>query len=317
MLEAPQSAHPWDVSTDWILCPGGRPLFVFAHQDDETVLAGIIRRIVGNDERGAFVWWTNGDGLAPAAGEDPETYARKRIDEATEAVRRLGASASRKTDLASSEIENYRRLTHVAEGGSRRREAFEYFRREALRVEAAIRAADPDRVFVLAWQGGHPEHDLTHVMTARAVRFLRVETGRPIPIIQCPAYEYTILCALRFNPWFDGDRRHVTLSDDEVSRKLAVFGAYPSQRELFRAFLRVIGVVGAANGYRERRITPRQYLAKEELGVVSPALEYTRSTHRFEYLNYMFDDFEGTPIRFTTMVRPVVADLLDFPTEQP
>ena len=307
---APRSPRPEDVPTDWLLSPDGRPLFVFAHQDDEAVLAGIIRRIVEDDARGRFVWWTNGDGLAPGSGMTPEAYGAMRVAEATRALACLGASAARKTDLWSSEIENYRRLTHVALGGALAAEAQAYFHAEALRVEAAVRAADPDRVFVLAWQGGHPEHDLVHVMTARAVRRLRRETGRPIPIVQCPAYEYVIACALRFKPWFGGDVRRVTLSVEERAAKRAVFDTYPSQQALFQKFRAVLRVVGALSALRGRPLTVEDYLGEEQLGVVDPALDYTRSTHRLERLNYVLDDFEGTPIRFDTMVRPVAAALL-------
>lgn len=310
MLSAPASPAPAAVATEWVLRPGGRPAFVFAHQDDETVLGGSIRRVVGNDERGAFVWWTNGDGLAPEAGIDPAAYGRMRMAEATEALARLGASPARKTDLATSEIENYRQLTRVARGGAARRDAYDYFDAEADRVEAAVRAADPDRAFVLAWQGGHPEHDLVHVMVARAVRRLRHETGRPIPIVQFPAYEFVIACALRFKPWYRGDRRQVRLSPAEVAAKRRVFDAYLSQALLFASFRRVIRTVGWIAGLAGQRVTEEDYLAREQLGVVDPALDYTRSTHRLESLNYMLDDYLGEPMRFATMVRPVVRHLL-------
>lgn len=310
MLRTPPSPSPSAVSTDWLLRPAGRPLFVFAHQDDETVMAGMIRRVVGADERGRFVWWTNGDGLAPAANVDPRRYARIRIAEASEALQRLGASAARKTDLESSEIENYRRLSHVAAGGARRSEAISYFVDQARRVEEAVRAADPDRAFVLAWQGGHPEHDLVHVMTARAVSRLRRETGRPIPLVQCPAYEFVIACALRFKPWFRGDCRSIQLSPAELAQKWRVFQAYPSQALLMGSFRRVIRVMGLAARLRGQRLTVEDYLSKEQLGVVDPALDYTRSTHWLEAFNYMLDDFEGIPIRFSTMVRPVIEALL-------
>src|SRR5687767_2414636 len=152
----PTTPHPHQVTTEWIVRRDGRPLFIFAHQDDETVLAGLIHRIIGNDERGMFVWWTNGDGLAPEAGMSPPAYARIRIREASESLKRLGGSDRRKLDLESSEIENYRRLTHVAGRGEERLRALSYFEEEARRVEQAVRDADPDRVFLLAWQGGHP-----------------------------------------------------------------------------------------------------------------------------------------------------------------
>lgn len=310
MLPEPASAAPSDVSTEWLLRPAGRPLFVFAHQDDETVLAGMIRRMVGQDERGAFVWWTNGDGLAPAANVVPETYARLRIAEATEALRRLGASERRKIDLGTSEIDNYRLLTWVAASGSRRQQALEHFEHEAERIEAEVRAADPDRVFVLAWQGGHPEHDLVHVMTVRAVQRLRRETGRPIPVVQCPAYEFVIACALRFKPWYRGDRRQIELASAELEHKRAVFDAYASQATLFAGFRKVLALYALAGRIRGRQVAADELLRTEQLGVVEPDLDYRRSTHRFERFNYMLDDYEGTPVRYDTMVRPVVDELL-------
>lgn len=306
----PRSPHPADVGTDWLLRPDGRPLFIFAHQDDETVMTGIIRRIVEDDARGHFIWWTNGDGLAPGTEHTPEAYGEIRVAEATEALRRLGASEARKTDLWTSEIENYRRLTHLDAGPAPADAALEYFRREARRVEAAIRDADPDRVFLLAWQGGHPEHDLTHIMTTRAVRKLRAETGRPIPIVGCPAYEYVIACALRFKPWYAGDVRHITLDDEEQAAKRHVFEAYPSQRALFDKFETVVRWLGRLSRLRGRPLSVEEYLGTEQFGVVDPDLDYTRSTHRLEPLNYMLDDFEGIPIRFDRMVQRVAEDLL-------
>ena len=307
-MEAPQSPRPGDVSTDWLLRPEGRPLFLFAHQDDETVLAGMIHRILGGGGRGRFVWWTNGDGLAPEAKMEPSVYAAMRMREAEDAVATLGGSIEDKIDLRSSEIENYRRMTHVAQRGAVGDAALEYFRGEALRVEEEVKRADPDRVFVLAYQGGHPEHDLVHAMTARAVARMRKESGRPIPMVQCPAYEYTIAVALRFKPWFTGDRRRIQLGEKEREVKRRIFACYPSQKELFEKFRRAITAAGMLAG----RPSAEEYLAIEEFGVVDPAYDYSQSTHRLERLNYMFDHFEGIPIRFDSMIRPIVQDILQF-----
>jgi len=306
----PISPAPRYVDTEWILAPAGDPVFVYAHQDDEAASAGMIRRITGNDQRGRFIWWTNGDGLAPMAKMDPQEYASIRIDECSESLRRLGGSVKNKVDLKTSEIEVYRRLSEIPQGGKLRDEHLAFFENEAQRVEAAIRDADPDRVFTLAWQGGHPEHDLTHLMIVRAVRKLREETGRPIPIIQSPAYEYVIAVALRFNPFFGGDRRSIHLSDQELEAKLKVFEAYPSQEELFEKFRRLMNTLGLLSTLRFKPFTHVDYIQKEEFGVVDPDLDYHRSTHTFEYCNYMFDDFEGVPIRFDTMIRPLVDVIL-------
>lgn len=306
----PPIATPEIVPTAAIVAPRGRPLFVFAHQDDETVLAGIIRRILREGSaRPTFLWWTNGDGLAPGSGMRPEAYARVRIAEATASLRALGGDPADKVDLERSEIENYRLLTHLPGGGRPAARAIDDFLSEAERVEAVVRRAAPDRVFVLAWQGGHPEHDLVHLMTVRAVRRLRAETGRPIPIVQCPAYEYVIACALRFKPWFAGDSRRVALDADERAAKQRSFDAYVSQRALFERFRSVLHIAGAASGLLGRRQSVESYLATEQLGVVEPSHDYS-SSHRWERLNYMFDDFEGLPIRFDSMIRPLARELL-------
>ncbi|MEQ9502597.1 MAG: PIG-L family deacetylase [Deltaproteobacteria bacterium] len=304
-------AKPDAVATDRLLQPVGRPLLVFAHQDDETVVAGSIRRILrGGGARPTFLWWTNGDGLAPGSGMHPAAYARMRMDEATASVVALGGDPSAKVDLGASEIENYRRLTHVAAGGTLGARAVDYFLAEAERVEAAVRHADPDRVFLLAWQGGHPEHDLVHLMTVRAIRKLRLETRRPIPIVHCPAYEYVIACALRFKPWFRGDVRRVELDDDQRAAKRRSFEAYVSQRGLFEHFERVVRTLGGVSRLVGRPFTVEDYLATEVFGVVEPDHDYTASSHRFERLNYMLDDFEGIPIRFDRMIRPLARELL-------
>lgn len=309
-MNPPRSPAPRDVDTEWILAPAGSPAFVYAHQDDETASAGMIRRVVGSDRRGWFIWWTNGDGLAPMAKMDPPDYARMRIDECSESLRRLGGSLERKVDLEASEIEVYRRLSEIPGGGRNREEHFAFFEKEARRVEAAVRRADPDRVFTLAWQGGHPEHDLIHLMAVSAVRKLRRETGRPIPVIQSPAYEYVIACALRFNPFYKGDRRSIILSNEELQAKLRVFEAYPSQEGLFNKFRRIMNTLGVLSTLRLKPFTHKGYIQKEEFGVVDPDLDYHRSTHSLEYCNYMFDDFAGVPIRFDTMIRPLVDVIL-------
>jgi hypothetical protein len=73
----------------------------------------------------------------------------------------------------------------------------------------------------------------------------------------------------------------------------------------------VIRILGAASIVRGRRTSVENYLSKEEFGIVDPDLDYMQSTHRLDRMNYMFDDFEGTPIRFSTMLRPVAEALLN------
>ena len=87
-------------------------------------------------------------------------------------------------------------------------------------------------------------------------------------------------------------------------------GTWFKRRIQLASFRRVIGVMCALDALCGRRCTVDDYLRTEQFGVVEPELDYARSTHRFERLNYMLDDFEGEPIRFDSMVRPVVDSLL-------
>lgn len=303
---APRSAMPAAVNSDWLLSRQGRPMFIFAHQDDETVMAGIIQRIAGDNKRGSFLWWTNGDGPAPAQHLSPLAYGQTRQTEATAALKCLGISKRRKFDLGCSEIEIYRQLTCVRHGGMAGQHALEFFGDQAVQIETQIRKFKPDRVFVLAFQGGHPEHDLLHAMVALALQRLRAKTGQALPLIQSPAYELSLLVALRFRPWFRGDRRFIQLSEKELAGKMASLRAHQSQTHVMLKFQTILGMWEKISGWRGRKLTLENYLAHEEFGVVDPNLDYAQSPQKFDRLNYMFDDFEKIPIRFSTMVRPVI-----------
>ena len=171
----------------------------------------------------------------------------------------------------------------------------------------------PDAVFTLAWQGGHPEHDLVHFFTSLAIADL-VASGHPRPeFFHLPAYEYTILVAMRFHPLYRGERIRLRLGPRQLDCKLRMIAAYPSQVRLFNDFRKVfrylVTPLGTISGGAR---SVEQFLAVEEFGPV-PSIDYRRPPHLFDYFTYMFDDFEGVPVTFSRSLRPLVSDFLEQP----
>jgi hypothetical protein len=181
------------------------------------------------------------------------------------------------------------------------------------RVRDTVLALKPDAVFTLAWQGGQPEHDLTHFFTMLALKDLEAATGKRPEFFHMPAYEYTILVAMRFHPLYRGTRIRLRLTADELANKMQMMQAYPSQIRLFTDFSKVFGIIGKMGYLTGGPKNAEQFVTIEEFGPVPEGLDYTAKPHLFDYFTYMFDDFEGVPVRFLTSVRPIVAAFLANP----
>lgn len=273
--------------------PGRRHLFVFAHQDDELPYAGLIRRCRPDVQ---LIWLTNGDGLAPEAGEQPEAYADKRRLESIAAMDCLGIGQPALTFLEHSEIAIYKLLARMSD--SRVGGVPPTFERIYESVEEAVLAAQPDVVWTLAWQGGHPEHDLAHLCTARALRRLADRTGRALPLYELPAYELTFVVPLRFRPWRRAPHHAIELTPDELRAKHEMMACYPTQAEIIEGFERLIGLYGRLSALRLRPFDFSTYAALEQFAKVPASRDYTRSTHVHPRLDYIGDDYAGCPIRF-------------------
>ena len=284
-----------------------RPLFVLAHYDDEVPSAGLLQRL---GDRAHVVWVTNSDGLYGEMEMTPEKASEVRKAEGLRSVAIAGVPAARVHCLDYSEVETYRRMAALYTDRGVLTDVLPYFQNIRDAVREAVFDIEPDVVFTLAWQGGQPEHDLTHFFTRLAVAALHRERGRAVPFFHLPAYEYTVLVALRFHPLYRGGRIRLRLTAGELATKLEMLQAYPSQQELFRTFEKVLRWVGRASFLAGAPRRVEDILAEEELGPVSPDLDYTARPHVHDKLTYMFDHFEGTPVTFARSIRPVVRALL-------
>ena len=180
---------------------GEKHLFVLAHQDDDLPYCGLLRRALPDAQ---VTWVTNGDGLAPMADMAPDDYAQIRENESIAALSVLGYHRQQLTFLGHSELFFYPLFIEVERAGPDMAgpvadKVRGVFGDIAARIKPQIEAADV--VWTMAWQGGHPEHDLTHFITARVVREVEREQTRTIPFFELPAYEILFFVPLRFAPW--------------------------------------------------------------------------------------------------------------------
>ncbi|MBM4371156.1 MAG: PIG-L family deacetylase, partial [Deltaproteobacteria bacterium] len=185
---------------DHLFDPSTRHLMVWPHQDDEVMYTGLIGRLGPETD---FLWVTNGDGLAPEAGEEPAAYAARRMAETDAVLGTLGRPLARRVNLAVSEIELYDLFIALTLTPERRGEVMDRVQEIGEAVFREVKRAAPAVVWVPAFQNGHPEHDLVHVLAALAVRRLRA-AGQSLSLYQVPEYEYLIFIPHRFHPLYRG-----------------------------------------------------------------------------------------------------------------
>lgn len=280
-----------------------KPLLILAHQDDELGCTGILQRL---QDRIHVVFMTNGDGLAPGEGKDPQRYAAMRKAEAQASLRTAGVPAERTRFLGYSEIEIYRnmaRLRKSALGLSEVLAFMEPIRRSMSEIVYELR---PDAVFAVAYQGGHPEHDLAHFFAALAVRNYERDAEARIPLYHFPEYELTNLIPMRFGPWYTGEKLWLELAEAELETKMKMAECYPSQKALIGEFRRVVTVLTLPHRLLRQRDPIARFFGREQLSPVPEGFDYRRAPYRLDFLNYMFEDFQSIPITFQDCIRPLV-----------
>ncbi len=279
-----------------------RPLYLLAHHDDEIGVGGLLQRL---GPGAGVVWVTNSDGRYFDSQLDPPEYGELRKREGVRAVGTMGIPESQTRCLDFSEVEIYRRLSELHSGKSTVQDVLPFFSEMREAVRKVVFEIRPDMVVTMAWQGGQPEHDLTHFFTRLALRDLEAEIGHRVWFYHFPAYEYAYALALRFHPLYRGTRIRLRLTPAELAKKHELIQAYPSQVSLFKYFRWAFTFLFRPLGYlRDGPKTLDEFLAIEEFGPVPDSIDYTAGPHLFDFLTYMFDDFEGTPVTFAGSILP-------------
>lgn len=159
-------------------------LFVFAHQDDEIAAAARIRHVVRAGARVSCAFLTNGEGR--------RATSRERDEESRIVLQRLGVDLSRVHFIGSEQA--------IPDGA-----LVEHLERALSLLEARI--AEPvDEVYCLAWEGGHQDHDASHlVAVAFATRRGIADRCFEMPLYQgrgLPGALFQTLAPLRVGrPW--------------------------------------------------------------------------------------------------------------------
>ena len=293
---------------DRTLVESARPLVVLAHQDDELGCTGILQRTGG---KLSVAFMTNGDGLAPSVGEDPQAYAALRTSEAVQSLRVAGVLQESIRFLGHSEIEIYRHMARLRGFPAGLSKVMEFFTPIQRSIAELVNGVQPDAVYTVAYQGGHPEHDLAHFFLALALRTFERANKCKVPLYHFPEYELTILIPMRFRPWYPGRKLWVELTQGEMERKRQMVECYPSQKKLVRKFELVVSGLTLPQRVLLRRDPMDRFFGREQVSPVPCAFNYRRSPYRIDLLNYLFEDFEHTPITFRDCIRPLVIGFED------
>lgn len=289
--------EPWPKD---VFEPGLCHLFFLAHFDDEAPYAGLISRLQSLGREVHIAWLTNGDGLAYQGNAGSEEYAKSRKTESICAAGVMDIPREHLHFLDYSEIEIYRNFTLLPGSG----EAIGLFTGIDCRVDEEIRKIKPDILWVLAFQGGQPEHDLSHLLAVRSAHSIGTRH-----IFELPEYEYTILLPFRFRPWLNRPIHEIILSNKEYKIKQAVVECYPSQKGLINSFMKVVSMITTLAKPFNAGVDFDNFLTREIAAPVPRDRDYSRSTHVNQVFDYMFDDYKGLPIRFNQTLS-VIAKLI-------
>jgi LmbE family N-acetylglucosaminyl deacetylase len=188
-------------------------LFVFAHQDDEIAAAARIAFLVRSGATITCVYLTDGEGRgAPSAVRDEES---RRV------LSNLGVDLARVYFAGSRE--------RIPDGA-----LVEHLDRALALVESHV--SEPvDEVWCLAWEGGHQDHDASHLVAVAfaARRGLRERTFELPLYRRHPLLSFQTLAPLRGGkPW---TARPIGLG--EAMRILALCRFYRSQRKSWLGLL--------------------------------------------------------------------------------
>ncbi|MDE2481581.1 MAG: PIG-L family deacetylase [bacterium] len=187
-----------------------RTIYVFAHQDDEFAVAAMLARSARHGDEIFCVYLTDGD--------TRDVVGRTRDDESIAVLATLGVARARiafiGTDLSIPDGHLVRHLDSAYDG------LFTFVERIGL----------PDRIYTLAWEGGHQDHDAAHLVVAAVATRLGIASRvRQFPIYHgegIPAPFFRVLKPLR-------DLAGVTVEHlglREAWRNAMLCWSYPSQR---------------------------------------------------------------------------------------
>ena len=191
-----------------------RLLVVAAHPDDETIGAGVLMARTRRHGGEVRVLVVNTGIAAWRAGDHAALFAERRA-QTLAALALAGVAPDNVTFLGIPDLS-------TGEG----------FPALVARLHAEIREFYPDAVAVSAWEGAHPDHDLSHYAVAVAT-----ERGTAVPVWEFPEYNRRYLRTGRAGflqerwPFVD-----LGLTPEETELRRAMMACFPSEGPFVRRF---------------------------------------------------------------------------------
>lgn len=244
-------------------------LFLLPHPDDEFFFAPRIRRAAAEGKSVYCAFLTDGTwyGVAPETRMRESTRALGRLGVAERNLRFLGVRLGIRDGYAHLEIDRlYEALLESV---------------RALRIE---------EIYVLAWEGGHPDHDTSHLVGAALAGELGV--GR---IHECPGYNAYKLPPPLFHVMRSIPREEAVCSNRlTVTEGLACFSLCTCYRSQFKTF------VGLAPESFYRLVVLRRHERRRVAGI-----DYTRPPHAGalfyeKRFHLSFDEFHAATAGFVS-----------------
>jgi LmbE family N-acetylglucosaminyl deacetylase len=182
----------------------GRYLFLFAHPDDETFIAGTMRKLLNAGASVFAAWLTSGDYFG--GGE-------RREYEHSKAMHFLGLPPKQGFMLRFPDLGLVLHMPAAAD-----------------RVEELVREIQPNYIFANAYEGGHPDHDVVNFLAYESAARAGVSTK----LFEFPLYNGNgrlIYLKVRINsfPTEKPEPLYNRLKDDEIECKHAMMKAYSTQ----------------------------------------------------------------------------------------
>lgn len=190
-------------------------LFLFAHPDDDTFIAGTMRTLVRRGAEVHAAWLTSGDFLGQSERREKELW---------DAVEVLGLREDQVHLLRMPDLRLVSRLDEAVKS-----------------VCDLVSKLKPDKIFADAFEGGHPDHDAVNFLAYEAC----VRTGINAELFEFPLYNGTgpfLHWRWRINRFPSGGPTvlHTPLSEDSIACKHQMMKIYARSQWMFMIPARMV-----------------------------------------------------------------------------
>jgi hypothetical protein len=107
-------------------------------------------------------------------------------------------------------------------------------------------------------------------------------------------------------PESPGEKYWIVLDIKELETKKRMADCYLSRRTAFKRYRRMVGFLNLHRLVVRGENPSYRFFGREQVSRVPADFDYSRVPYRPALLNYVLEDFEGTPITFQDCIRPLV-----------